>query len=234
MRMSLVILFVSVPWVAVTACGDDTSTTPPDASWDASQRDVGPDAPVFRDAVSGDSLVVDSATTDAEARDAGQPDAAPGTCRDNGECPGTEYCKKVDCGDEYGVCTPRPTVCQDVEDLVCGCDGTIYWNSCLAERMGRNVAYPGVCQPGDVAECGGLLYQPCPTPGSLCAYLFETEDGCNIADATGTCWVLPSRCPGIVIGGQWRPCTMGNAPCKGLCDAVRSGRPHWHDTSCPQ
>lgn len=44
-----------------------------------------------------------------------------------------------------GTCRPRPDVCTDEENLVCGCDGVTYGNPCAAATAGVSVASAGAC-----------------------------------------------------------------------------------------
>ena len=51
------------------------------------------------------------------------------------------------CGaaDQLGTCTPRPEVCTDIFDPVCGCDGTTYSNLCDANAAGVDISGTGAC-----------------------------------------------------------------------------------------
>lgn len=67
-------------------------------------------------------------------------------------CRSDEWCDFEEphyCGgaDEIGICRPRPSVCPDVIDPACGCDGVLYNNSCEA-----NVS--GVDTLGSASSCG--------------------------------------------------------------------------------
>jgi hypothetical protein len=95
-----------------------------------------------------------------------------------------------------------------------------------------NAATAGACKSSVAAPCGGFAGLQCPADGAVCAYLFETKTECSVSDPTGTCWVMPSFCPPIVIGGSWRSCAGGNF-CAGHCTAIKSGNPYWFDNSCP-
>jgi hypothetical protein len=55
-----------------------------------------------------------------------------------------DYC---DWADASGVCRPRPEVCDDVYDPVCGCNGVTYGNLCEAQANGIDAALPGACNP---------------------------------------------------------------------------------------
>jgi len=67
-------------------------------------------------------------------------------CSDNGDCPADAFCAK-DPGDceGQGLCEPRPEICTDIWDPVCGCDDLPYDNACMAAAAGVSVAYPGEC-----------------------------------------------------------------------------------------
>ncbi len=65
-------------------------------------------------------------------------------------CGADEYCDFPDgsfCGgaDELGICRPRPEVCTQVFDPVCGCDGVDYGNECEANAAGTDAASTGMC-----------------------------------------------------------------------------------------
>lgn len=62
-------------------------------------------------------------------------------CVENDECSEGEFCKKDqrDCNGK-GVCSDRPDTCLQVSEPVCGCDGLIYPNSCIAALNGINIA----------------------------------------------------------------------------------------------
>jgi len=71
-----------------------------------------------------------------------------GPCTSNAQCFSGQFCLKqdLDC-DGTGMCAVRPTVCPDVEDDICGCDGRIHMNSCTAHRDGTNVSDWSRCTP---------------------------------------------------------------------------------------
>ena len=81
-------------------------------------------------------------------------------CTSNVDCSEDEFCsKKVGNCNGAGTCQPKPEVCPEVWDPVCGCDGQTYGNSCLAAASGVNVDYEGECiafQRGDVNRDGNI------------------------------------------------------------------------------
>lgn len=75
--------------------------------------------------------------------------AAGGTaasCTKNSECKAGDFCAKKtgDC-DGTGTCAVKPTICPEVVDPVCGCDGKTFNNYCYALRAGVNVKHAGKC-----------------------------------------------------------------------------------------
>src|SRR5688500_18564140 len=116
---------------------------------------LGPAVLIFMTACGGDDDD-DGSTVDA----GGEPDASAvadaGDEADSGttatlcggllglQCDDTHYCDWEDgscgVGDVLGACMPLPTGCPPGEPSVCGCDGQIYKNACLAAMARVDVA----------------------------------------------------------------------------------------------
>lgn len=73
------------------------------------------------------------------------------------ECGSGQYCDYAETGtcgegDQQGVCYPTPEVCTSNYEPVCGCDGNIYSNTCIANAAGVSVAPSDVCLTKEAEE----------------------------------------------------------------------------------
>lgn len=94
------------------------------------------------------------------------------------QCPSDRYCyggsARCSPNTATALCQLRPTTCDSQVRSVCGCDGTIYSNECLAHQAGTNVALASVCTlPDTQFACGDEI---CTRGDQLCRMLF-TADG---------------------------------------------------------
>ncbi|MBI2897308.1 MAG: hypothetical protein HYY06_27370 [Deltaproteobacteria bacterium] len=117
-----------------TGCGGGAASRPPEAP----QR-AAPCGPA-KEADAGASVQVTMELT---------PDRACGG-RGNLACDAAEFCDHA--SDQpctrpgaSGVCRPRPSVCGDFWEPVCGCDGRPYRNACAANLAGTEIAAEGQC-----------------------------------------------------------------------------------------
>jgi hypothetical protein len=103
------------------------------------------------------------------------------------------------CGgdDSMGVCRPRPDACPKDCPGVCGCDGKLYCNACLAHAAGVDDTNVTSCM-GD----GGPKI--CGTSSNItCSYdeFCDFADGCGAPGAAGICMPRPqgctADCPGV-------------------------------------
>jgi hypothetical protein len=85
----------------------------------------------------------------------------PGSCASNDDCKDGELCLKLPGGCAgRGTCLPRPEVCPDHVEQVCGCDGKTYDNACDALAAGVSVAARGACDPATCAAADGCPGHP--------------------------------------------------------------------------
>ena len=116
----------------------------------------------------------------------------------NRTCAADEYClfdvKTAACGkgDQTGVCTPRPQVCNDIYQAVCACDSKTYANECEAAGKGFSILHTGACEePSSGTSCGGIKPATC-AKSEFCNY--PAGSACGAADQTGTCTRIPDAC----------------------------------------
>jgi hypothetical protein len=122
--------------------------------------------------------------------------------------------------DLQGVCVPRPEVCPDVWDPVCGCDGVTYGNECERLAVGAQKDHDGPC----INTCGGIAGFPC-DEGEFCDH---GAGACNIADAGGQCVAMPEACPEI-----FDPvCGCNGKTYSNDCERIRAGAQKDHDGPC--
>lgn len=207
----------------VMGCGDDDGSSDSgaeDASTDVANDDGGRDSG-DDDAGDDDAGGEDAGGEDAGDEDAGDEDAAtdsamdvpaPVVCADNSGCADDEYCagEFAMCGVE-GACELRPEACEDVVNLVCGCDDTTYTNPCEAAAAGVRVISRGACPVAcDLTPVGGCCFTDDDCGGSTVC-----RGAACVADGAGTCVAAPT-------GRQcWRneDCALGQE-----CDEPRRCR----------
>jgi hypothetical protein len=103
---------------------------------------------------------VEVAPVDAASGVASAPDAR-GPCHANADCPADDACVFTPglCGKgkRSGACLPRPAVCTEMYEPVCGCDGKVYESACAARIAGVDVSVTGGCKEkiAGWAACGG-------------------------------------------------------------------------------
>jgi len=120
------------------------------------------------------------------------------------QCPANQYCSfapEAHCGaaDMSGTCAPKPDMCTQQVDEVCGCDDKTYSNACMAAQAGVSVVMKGACAkpPAATAPEGKLCGtrgapQEC-DPGLYCAFKAD----CGATDAGGICTKKPTMCTKI-------------------------------------
>jgi hypothetical protein len=122
-------LFV-IALVVVAACSSDD---------DSRSVDAGADAPVSQ---------IDGGDTGAACGG-----LAGSRCAEDSFCDYAEHT----CGspEAAGTCRKRPELCPDILERVCGCDGAVYNNECLAQKAGADPSDTAPCPtPPDAKRCG--------------------------------------------------------------------------------
>lgn len=148
-----------------------------------------------------------------------------------GNCPDGSYCDTTDC--VTGVCVKRIDGAGTDRNPQCGCDGVTYWNATYAKRAGMAIRSGGACKADTGKVCGGLSGASCPGGGS-CNMQVAKKSECNTSDGAGLCWILPSQCPAIAIGGRSRPCGAAAVTCTDDCTAIKKQSAWFDDSTCPQ
>ncbi|HEX6276898.1 MAG TPA: Kazal-type serine protease inhibitor domain-containing protein [Polyangiaceae bacterium] len=159
----------------------------------------------------------------------------PGDCADDDDCESNAYCQKATCDAAKGTCRPLGPECRGAMaefEPVCGCDHITYWNTCVIEHEGINIAATGECTGSSRPTCtrdeGG---ESCPSRSH--ARCYRPVDVCgDTSPTTGVCWVLPSECPDDepqttrYCGG-----TAGSARCIGFCEVLDAENSFRRDAS---
>lgn len=172
-------------------------------------------------------------------------------CSSNYSCPTNFVCipAEGDCdfNDNQGECIFLGDICSDETNFVCGCDGTTYQNSCLANIEGQvGLLYYGECNPNDfgctnsnalnfnpdaIEDDGSCEYQY----SEFCDFIYATtgcpETGCPI---NYECWDNPNICSPSSI--SCNPITgelIESLDCNGLsCHYI--GPQCYLDEDCPE
>jgi hypothetical protein len=142
-----------------------------------------------------------------------------------GICDPSRYCDYT--GDTCGVssgagsCQPKPEVCTDVIEPVCGCDGKVYNNACEAAAAGIDLQSMGGCpSPDGEFPCGGVF---CSKTDQLCQIDKPPDGPGGPLDPGGpvvyTCVPLPPNCQ---VPDATCAC-LADMPCAQSCQLASGG-----------
>ncbi|HGG58070.1 MAG TPA: hypothetical protein ENK31_09775, partial [Nannocystis exedens] len=155
---------------------------------------------------SGSTTAATTATTATDGTTEGTTEGTTGTtastgaetdgasCNDDGECGAGEYCDWTanscgNSGEDVGTCKPSPEGCDAEYAPVCGCDGEVHSNECVANGAGTDVSAAGGCEPpAEYYPCG---YAFCDTATQYCE--ISTNDVVGEPDYY-SCRALPEAC----------------------------------------
>lgn len=169
-----------------------------------------------------DGITYDNA---CEADCAGVEVDRPGRCDPNacgGEvlCPGEAWCDHPEgCGETVeGTCEPRPDMCPEIFEPVCGCDDMTYGNACEAHAAGVGVAADAPCE-------GGCACPPLSEP--VCGVDGATYDNACLAECAEVDVAYDGMCAPTCGGPQATRCAAdewcdyvegcGDGEAGGLC-----------------
>lgn len=150
------------------------------------------------------------------------PGAVGASCAVNEDCLADLFCERTVCFQELGTCAARPTSCEPVMDIKCGCDGLTYLNSCYRQLAGVDGERgPGPCMQMNSKRCG--MGRTCP-PGSFCGRLLGGPESCQRPPDEAPCTVGPEHCSGG-RPEQFYVCGESPAQCLDFCAAIRREQP---------
>ena len=118
------------------------------------------------------------------------------------------------CGltDKSGMCASRPSLCDDVYEPVCACDGKIHSNECDAYAEGVDVSLGGCPSLAGYVRCG---YRFCDPDRTYCR---QNVPGTITTPSTFECQPLPSSCNSNITCG-----CLAAEPCGDTCQELSSG-----------
>jgi len=136
-------------------------------------------------------------------------------CTTTSGCTSAQYCDISNnrCAANAGTCKARPQGCTADVDPVCGCDGVVYSNTCMAAAAGTDISDLGGCTPPTgTFPCGPRFC----THGTQ--YCEGKTGGAATNPGDYACHTLPAGCGGTPTCA----CISGSAMC-GNCTMSNNG-----------
>ena len=123
-----------------------------------------------------------------------------------------------------GICLEIPSVCPEIFDPACGCNGTTYGNDCLRQQARVGRFHEGPC----MTRCDGSSGNSCPA-GTTCTGL---PGHCDVSTDAGICVPIPDACSEGSLQLGYPICGCDAVTYEDPCAALLEGGGVRHEGAC--